>query len=79
MFIPFSIFLIIYLVGIIIHFVFLFFNLYHIVRFGFLDAHTVTVSILFLLFIALVLGISIFFIAQVNWSEGISLDFTFSL
>ena len=61
MFIPFYLFLIVYLIGLAVFFMLAFFNLYHIFRFGFLDRRSIAVTVFFLVAIFVILIISAVF------------------
>lgn len=75
MFIPYYIFLLIYLLGVVLFFLFGFFNMYHIFRFGVMNTVTVTMSLLFVVVSAVILIVSAWYISQIPWLERITLEF----
>lgn len=75
MFVPYIIFLLLYFVSAVILLVFSMFNLYHMLRYAFATAVSVAMTLVFVFGIVVILSVSVFFIVQIDWSQG----FIFSL
>lgn len=71
--IPLFILLIIYLGALIVYFALSFFSLYHILRFGFMDGMTKFILALYLIITFGILIGSAAYIAEINWSEQVTL------
>ena len=71
MVIPLYIFLIIYLALIFVCLVYLFFNFYHLFKFGSLDKETVLASFLFLAILTIIVFCSYQEIVKINWRQPI--------
>ena len=67
--IPLSIFYYIYLVFVAGFLLYTFFNVYHLVRFGFLTVSNVTVTVFYLIASILILTISWGYIGQIDWHQ----------
>ena len=67
--IPLSIFYYIYLVFVAGFLLYTFFNVYHLVRFGFLTVSNVTVTVFYLIASILILTISWGYIGQIHWHQ----------
>jgi len=68
-----SIFLFIYLIFIVIFLLMSFFNLYHIVRFGFVSPLAYILTVGYIVLTLLALFVSYYYIAQVDWSATIQI------
>ncbi|MFA5022181.1 MAG: hypothetical protein WC508_03820 [Patescibacteria group bacterium] len=64
-----SFFYYIYLIFIAVFLIFTFFNVYHLVRFGFLSLGNITVIIFYIVVTALILSISWGYIGQIDWQQ----------
>lgn len=73
--IPYFIFLIIYLVGVLVYFFFAFFNIYHIIRFGFFDFSGKLNTFLYFGIILGILVITFLLLSDIDWFNTLSLDF----
>ena len=63
-----SVFLFVYLLFIVVFLFFSFFNLFHMIRFGFVSPLAYAATIGYIIFTLLALFISYFYIAQVDWT-----------
>ncbi|MBI5254715.1 hypothetical protein HY932_02980 [Candidatus Falkowbacteria bacterium] len=73
MIVPLSIFLFIYLVYIIFFFVFTFFNLYHILKFGFASFGAYLITFGYIAVTILALFVSYFYVARIDWSAQVEM------
>lgn len=69
--IPLSIFYFIYLIFVIGFLLFTFFNVYHLIRFGFLTAGNIMIIIFYVAVSILIFSISWFYISQIDWQTTI--------
>ena len=72
--IPYFIFLIIYLVGILVYFFFAFFNIYHIIRFGFFDFSGKLNTFLYFGVVIGILAITFLLISNIDWFDTLPID-----
>ncbi|MBU0670784.1 MAG: hypothetical protein ABH835_01590 [Patescibacteria group bacterium] len=72
--IPYYIFLIIYLIGLGVYFFISFFNVYHIVRFGFFDFSGKLNTFLYFGVVAAILFVTFLLLKDVNWFDTIPLN-----
>ena len=73
--IPYYILLIIYLLGLGIYFFFAFFNVYHIIRFGFFDFTGKLNVFLYFGVVLAIFGITVLLLYEVDWYQTFSLGF----
>lgn len=71
--IPLAIFYYTYLVFVLIFLVFTFFNIYHLVRFGFLTIGNIVIIAFYITVSILILLISWNYIGQIDWQQTISI------
>jgi len=77
--IPYSILLYIFIGLVGVYFIFSLFDLYHIIRFGFFNGTTATVTFIFLAVSALILFISYEQLRPIDWSDSIKIELPVSL
>lgn len=71
--IPYYILLILYLVGLFIFFVWTFFNVWHLVKFGFFDFTGKLNAIIFLIFTIIIVALTFVMLQQVPWLDTFNL------
>lgn len=76
--IPYSFFLLLYLVAVTVVFLYALVNLYHVFRYGRMDAVTYFMTGIFIAGFIVLLFISYTFITQIDWSQSVNLLGTFS-
>jgi len=69
---PAIIFLLAYLAVVFILSIFVIFNIYHVVRYAFKTRASIAVTILFVLGLVIIMSVSIYYIAQIDWSQSFS-------
>ncbi|MDX9893763.1 MAG: hypothetical protein RB292_05170 [Patescibacteria group bacterium] len=67
--IPLAIFYFVYLGFVVVFLFFTFFNVYHLVRFGFLSLGNLGVISFYLLVSAMILSSSWYYLSQIDWSQ----------
>ncbi len=72
---PAIILLLIYLIVVFILGIFAIFDIYHVFRYAFKSRTSIVVTILFIFGLVVIAGLSIYFIAQIDWNQS----FTFSI
>lgn len=72
-----SIFLILYVIYLAIFVMFSFFNLYIMLRFGFVSFWAYFVTLGYIILSVIVIGVSYYFIAQIDWTQPIQIGFSF--
>lgn len=63
----------IYLAGVLVFFGMCFFQLYHLVRFGFFDAEGKFYTAFFVIFTVLIIGLTLVALINVDWFQTVSL------
>lgn len=76
--IPLYIFLIFYLVGLILFTIWTFFNLYHIMKFGFFDFTGKLNTLFFLCYGLIILGTTFLLLRDIHWTDTVDLFSIFS-
>ena len=71
--IPYYVLGIIYLVGLVVYFSFAFFNVYHMIRFGFFDFVGKMHTVLLASVVAVLLFFTILFLKDVSWFDTITI------
>ena len=71
------IFLIIYVVLVAIFLFLSILNFYHVVRFGFLDAASVTITLIYLALVAVIILLTFKAISQIDWQQPIQINLPF--
>jgi len=69
--IPLSLFYYIYLVFVVVFLFFTFFNVWHLIRFGFLTVGNIVMIAFYILVTIMILLISWYYIGQIDWKETI--------
>lgn len=72
--IPAVIFLLTYLIVVFILCIFAIFDIYHVFRYAFKSRTSVIVTILFLVGLLIIMGISIYFVSQIDWTQSFRLS-----
>lgn len=71
--IPFYVLLIIYLVGLLVFLLWTFFNVWHLIKFGFFDFTGKLNAIVFLLFTIIIIGLTFLMLQEVPWLDSFNL------
>ncbi|MFA6410319.1 MAG: hypothetical protein WCW26_01970 [Candidatus Buchananbacteria bacterium] len=71
--IPISIFYYIYLIFVAIFLIFTFFNVYHLLRFGFLSLGNIAVTFFYITITILILSVSWGYLNQIDWQQTFSI------
>ncbi|NQV12583.1 hypothetical protein HQ524_04425 [Candidatus Uhrbacteria bacterium] len=71
--IPINILLIIFLLFMVVVFVFTFFNVYHLLRFGEARKRTIVITVIYLTCVTTLLSVSSYMIMQADWSATIQI------
>jgi len=50
------------------------FSFYHVIRFGFINASTISVTVIFIIASITILSASAFFLKDVNWQDNITVN-----